>query len=38
MNHHPGVGKILWMNMGANVILYLAFSFQLCGFDATNRH
>ena len=36
MNHHPALGKILLMNLGAHAILYLAFSFQLCGFDATN--
>ena len=36
MNHHPALGKILLMNVGAHAILYLAFSFPLCGFDATN--
>ena len=36
MDHHPTLGRILLMNMGAHAILYLAFSFQLCGFDATN--
>ena len=38
MNHHPALGKILLINMGVHAILYLAFSFQLCGFDATNPY
>ena len=36
MNHHLALGKTLLMNVGAHAILYLAFSFLLCGFDATN--
>ena len=28
MNHHPAVVKILWMNMGAHAILYLALLFS----------
>ena len=38
MNHHPAPGKILLMNVGAHAILCLAFSFLLCGFDATNLY
>ena len=38
MDHHPTLGRILLMNMGAHAILYLAFSFQFCGFDATNPY
>ena len=34
MNHHPVLGKILLMTLGAHAIHYFAFSFLLCGFDA----
>ena len=36
--HHPALGKILLMIVGAHAILYLVFSFQLCGFDAANPY
>ena len=38
MNHDPSPKKILLMNVDVHAILYLALSFQLCGFDATNPH
>ena len=38
MNRPPALGKILLMIVGAHAILYLAFSFQLCGFDAANPY
>ena len=38
MDHPPAPGKIRFVIVGAHAILYLALSFQPCGFDAANPY